>query len=221
MRYEKGYGAEMSARIVEYASARIRERGIESIKVDGLMKAAGLTRGGFYFHFQSRRDLIERAFARAIDESVEKWRKVADRSSPGERLLGIVDYYLTERHRVDIGHGCALPSLGAEVPRAGAGTKKTFSNGLREMIEVLSQDMHGPSNRKAASIVSELVGALLLARAVDHPQFASEILSAARESVLGADPQAPKVSKRKRKSSPRIERLGSKSARRREKSKQL
>ncbi|SPP92996.1 TetR/AcrR family transcriptional regulator [Bradyrhizobium vignae] len=219
MRYEKGHRAGTSARIVECASARIRERGIESIKVAGLMKSAGLTHGGFYLHFKSRRDLIERAFARAMDGSVEQWRKAADRSNPGERLLSIVDYYLTDRHRDDIANGCALPSLGAEVPRASVGIRKTFSNGLREMIDVLSGDMNGPSKREAIAVVSEIVGALLLARAVDHPEFASEIMSVARQYVLGEDPQVPGSTKAPRKVSIRTKRPSSKRSQKREKSK--
>ncbi|MBR1130892.1 TetR/AcrR family transcriptional regulator [Bradyrhizobium iriomotense] len=217
MRYEKGHRAGTSARIVECASARIRERGLESVKVARLMKSAGLTHGGFYLHFKSRRDLIERAFARAMDGSVERWRKAADRSGPGERLLSIVDYYLADRHRDDIANGCALPSLGAEVPRAGVGIKRTFSNGLREMIDVLSEDVNGPSKRDAIAIVSEIVGALLLARAADHPEFASEIMSVAREYVLGHDPQVPGIAKAPRKSSIRTKRPSSKRPQRREK----
>jgi len=200
MRYEKGHRAGTSARIVERASTRIRERGVESIKVAGLMKSAGLTHGGFYLHFKSRRDLIEKAFANAMDGSVEKWRKISDGSNHEERLRKVVDYYLTQQHREDVGHGCALPSLGAEAPRAGAAIRRTFSSGLREIIAILSEDSRGTSKREAISIVSEMVGALLLARAVDHPEFASEILSAARTSVLGADPQTTGRPERQRKS---------------------
>ncbi|MGL3106971.1 TetR/AcrR family transcriptional regulator [Bradyrhizobium sp. BR 1432] len=221
MRYEKGHRAGTSARIVECASARIRERGIEGVKVARLMKSAGLTHGGFYLHFKSRRDLIERAFARAMDGSVERWRKAAERSGPGERLLSIVDYYLADRHRDDIANSCALPSLAAEVPRAGVGIRRTFSNGLREMIDVLSGDVNGPSKREAMVIVSEIVGALLLARAVDHPEFASEIVSVAREHVLGGDPQVPGITKAPRKVSIRTKRPSSKRSQKREKSKPL
>jgi len=220
MRYEKGHRAGTSARIVERASTRIRERGVESIKVAGLMKSAGLTHGGFYLHFKSRRDLIEKAFANAMDGSVEKWRKISDGSNHEERLRKVVDYYLTQQHREDVGHGCALPSLGAEAPRAGAAIRRTFSSGLREIIAILSEDSRGTSKREAISIVSEMVGALLLARAVDHPEFASEILSAARTSVLGADPQTTGRPERQRKSSPRSVREGLKQARSRKSSKQ-
>ncbi|UPK29160.1 TetR/AcrR family transcriptional regulator [Bradyrhizobium sp. 195] len=221
MRYEKGHGAGTSARIVECASARIRERGIESIKVAGLMKSAGLTHGGFYLHFKSRRDLIERAFARAMDGSVEQWRKLADRSSRDERLLGIVDYYLTDRHRNAVANGCALPSLGAEASRAGVGIKRTFSSGLREIIDLLSEDANGPSKREAIAIVSEIVGALLLARAVDHPEFSSEIMSVAREYVLGGDPQVLGIAKAPRKLPARTKRANAKRPQKREKSKHL
>ena len=212
MRYEKGHRAETSTRIVESASTRIRERGIESIKVAELMKTAGLTHGGFYLHFKSRSDLIDKAFAHAMDGSVAQWRRLADSSGPGKRLLSIVDYYLTEHHRRDTADGCALPALSADVPRSSARIRRRFSEGLKEMVDVLSEDMHGQTKREAQreaiAIVSEMVGALLLSRAVDHADFSAEILSVAREAVLGGAPRGVGVPRTKRSLPPRITRLG-------------
>jgi TetR/AcrR family transcriptional repressor of nem operon len=188
----------MSARIVDSASARIRERGIESIKVAELMKSAGLTHGGFYFHFKSRTDLIDKAFARAMEGSVDQWQRLAEMAGPGERLQSIVDYYLAEQHRKDVAHGCALPALSAEVSRSSTSIRRRFSAGLEEMIQVLSEDMRGSSKkaaqRQAIAILSEMVGALLLARAVDRADFSAEILSVAREAVLGTTPRGQRNS---------------------------
>ncbi|RTE94299.1 hypothetical protein [Bradyrhizobium sp. LVM 105] len=96
----------------------------------------------------------------------------------------------------------------AEVTRAGVGIRRAFSNRLREMIDFLSEDVNGPSKREAIAVVSEIVGALLLARAVDQPEFSSEIMSVAREYVLGSEPQVPGIAKAPRKVSARTKRPG-------------
>jgi len=62
-------------RLVEIASARIREQGIEGPGVAEIMQAAGLTHGGFYKHFGSRDDLIAEAA-----EDAHAWRQRPRRS---------------------------------------------------------------------------------------------------------------------------------------------
>ena len=110
MRYSKGHRDETAARILDHASVRIREQGLEAT-VATLMKMAGLTHGGFYSHFESRDDLIDQAFAKAMESSVEVWRRISDRADGGQCLASIVEFYLAERHRLDVGNGCALPAL--------------------------------------------------------------------------------------------------------------
>ena len=102
MRYDKGRRNETAARILDHASVRIRERGLDSIRGAAVMKMAGLTPGGFYFHFESREDLINQAVARAMKFSVEAWRRICDRADRGQFLPSIVEFYLAERHRLDV-----------------------------------------------------------------------------------------------------------------------
>ena len=45
-------------RILDAAARLFRERGIEATSVADVMKAAGMTHGGFYRHFDSKEDLV-------------------------------------------------------------------------------------------------------------------------------------------------------------------
>ena len=117
MRYSREHKLETHARIVKKASVRLRERGAHGIGVADLMKDAGLTHGGFYAHFNSRDALVIEAFTHAMDRGTEHWRKLAERTPPEKRLAAIVDSYLSTLHRDDPGHGCAVPTLGAEIAR--------------------------------------------------------------------------------------------------------
>ena len=131
MRYSKEHKQETHARIVKKASVRLREKGAHGIGVADLMKEAGLTHGGFYAHFDSREALVIEAFAYAMDRSVEHWRKIAAETPPEKRLSTIVDSYVSTVHRDDPGRGCAVPTLGAEIARESAKTRKAFSRQAR------------------------------------------------------------------------------------------
>ena len=127
MRYSKEHKQETHARIVKKASVRLREKGAHGIGVADLMKEAGLTHGGFYAHFDSREALVIEAFAYAMDRSAEHWRKMAAETPPEKRLSTIVDSYVSTVHRDDPGRGCAVPTLGAEIARESAKTRKAFA----------------------------------------------------------------------------------------------
>ena len=45
-------------RVLDVAGRLFRENGFDGIGVDGLMKGAGLTHGGFYANFKSKEDLV-------------------------------------------------------------------------------------------------------------------------------------------------------------------
>src|SRR4051812_37996320 len=54
MPWKKEHKTETRSRILEAASAAIREKGVAGVGVAGMMESAGLTHGGFYAHFESK-----------------------------------------------------------------------------------------------------------------------------------------------------------------------
>jgi len=201
MRYSKEHKQETHARIVKKASVRLREKGAHGIGVADLMKEAGLTHGGFYAHFDSREALVIEAFAYAMDRSTERWRKVAEQTPPDKRLATIVDNYLTPVHRDDPGHGCAVPTLGAEIARESPKTRKAFSAKLEQMIDMMADQVldvpRKVARKQAIAALTTMMGTLVLSRIAGNGEFSDEILGAGREAVLGraaaAKPAAKKV----------------------------
>ena len=194
MRYSREHKLETHARIVKKASVRLREKGAHGIGVADLMKEAGLTHGGFYAHFDSRETLVIEAFAYAMDRSTERWRKIAEQTSPEKRLAMIVDTYLTSVHRDDPGHGCAVPSLAAEIARESPKTRKAFAAKLEQMIEMVADQIHDlprkAARKQAAAALATMMGTLVLARIAGTGDFSDEILASGREAVLGRAAQA-------------------------------
>jgi TetR/AcrR family transcriptional repressor of nem operon len=200
MRYSKEHKLETHARIVRKAAVRLREKGAHGIGVADLMKEAGLTHGGFYAHFDSREALVIEAFADAMDRSTERWRKLAEATPPEKRLAAIVNSYLTTIHRDDPGHGCAVPTLGAEIARESPKTRKAFAAKLEQMIDMLAEQIpelpRKVARKQAMAAIATMMGSLVLARIAGSGEFSDEILGAGREAVLGGGKSAKPAAKK-------------------------
>jgi TetR/AcrR family transcriptional repressor of nem operon len=188
MRYSKEHKQETHERIVKRAAVRLREKGAHGIGVADLMKEAGLTHGGFYAHFDSREALVIEAMEHIMQRSTERWRKLGEQTPPEKRLATIVDSYLNSAHRDDPGHGCAIPTLGAEIARESPKTRKAFATRLEQMIDMLAAlipDLPPKAARKQAmAAISTMMGALVMARIAGNGEFSDEILAAGREAIL-------------------------------------
>jgi TetR/AcrR family transcriptional repressor of nem operon len=181
MRVTKEKAAENRERILKAASRLMRERGISSVGVDALTEAAGMTHGSLYSQFGSKERLVEEAVAHAI---ATKGQEVPEAFA----LSDYVSEYLSTAHRDAPGTGCPFAALGCEVPRQSRGVRERFTAGVRGMIGLLSGRMgSGLKQRqreeKALATVASLVGALVLARAVNDPKLSDDILRATKKRL--------------------------------------
>jgi TetR/AcrR family transcriptional regulator, transcriptional repressor for nem operon len=178
--------AENHERILEVATRLFRERGIDGIGVAELMKAAGLTHGGFYGHFKSKEDLVAQACARAVLRMRQNWTNVIDQAT-GDPVEALAATYLTPKHRDATGRGCPMAAIGSEIARQGPEVRRAFTDELRPFLDYLSRMVHGNSNslrrQKALATYAGLVGALIVSRAVDDPVLSNEILSAVASTM--------------------------------------
>ena len=173
-------------RVLDVAGRLFREKGFDGIGVDDLMKGAGLTHGGFYANFKSKEELAAKSCERTLAELVEGWNEVAGEAN-GDPLKAIVAGYLSISHRDDPGNGCVLAALGADVARKSPAVRHAVTEGLRPFIELLIRSVSGRSRaarrKRALAIYASLVGAMVLARAVDDPALSKQILQAVAASV--------------------------------------
>ena len=72
-RVSQAQAEENRRRVVETASRLFREQGTH-VSVADLMKASGLTHGGFYKQFASKEALVDEATAHAFDELARRHR---------------------------------------------------------------------------------------------------------------------------------------------------
>lgn len=183
MRVSREQAAENRRRVVKTASRLFRERGFDGIGVADIMKAAGLTHGGFYGQFASKEALAAEAVSEALDSSVKRWRERAA-ANPDAPLAALVDAYLSDEHRDAKSLSCAIPALASEVRRQGEAVRNSYGQGANGLIEVLADVMPEESSeeRRQSALVafSAMVGAVTLSRAVGDQHLADEILQACR-----------------------------------------
>ena len=179
-------------RILRAAARAIRKHGYEGVGVADVMKAAGLTHGGFYAHFASRDALLAQAAGHADFESAETFSRALARAKPGEELMALIDAYLADRHvkAAEHGLGCDLAAAGSEVPRQHRDVRRVVSQRIEDFIGLVERQLpdreRSAAREKAMAIVPCMVGALMLARAADDPQLSKGIRKAAREFIRNA-----------------------------------
>jgi AcrR family transcriptional regulator len=182
MRYSSNHKAETRKRIIGEASRRFRKDGIEGTGLVPLMKALGLTHGGFYAHFASKDALVEASLEAAAEQSYVRWPEPRD----AEEFAAFIDSYLSPQHRDEPDEGCPLPSLCAEL-----GLRGTPSKTSDIVVESMSKrlegvELHSAAQDRSLVALAAMVGAITLARAVQDPATSDRILNAVRTALQPA-----------------------------------
>lgn len=183
MRVSKETVAHNREQILTAAARMFREQGITATGVDSITRAAGLTHGGLYSQFGSKEAIAAEAIHYAAARSERRWRRAAERGAGAPILPSIIETYLAPAHRDAPGHGCVIASLAADVAHQSKTVRKAFTRELKNTLEFLARQMPGNSSARrfesAAAAFSTMVGALILARAVNDSTLSEQILSAA------------------------------------------
>jgi TetR/AcrR family transcriptional regulator, transcriptional repressor for nem operon len=189
MRVSRKRAAENRDRILDAASSLFRAKGFGGIGVADIMRSAELTHGGFYGHFASKEDLAAEASRRSAARATANWQRVVA-EAPDKPYTALLDHYLAASHRDEPGKGCAFAALGTDAARSGPAVRKAFAEGLRPLLDILTNALPGfskaPRRRKAIAAMATLVGALTLARAVGDDALSDEILEAVRHELRDA-----------------------------------
>lgn len=174
--------AQTHDRIVRTAARIIRASGYDGTGLADIMKAAGLTHGGFYAHFASRDALLAEAADLAGAETTQSLARVAAAAPPGQGLAALLAAYLSPSHVQHPEAGCPIVALGSEMPRQAPEVRAAATRRIKELVDLLGRQMPDwgqPGQQdKALVALAGLVGALLLARAVDDPRLADAVRAA-------------------------------------------
>jgi len=189
MRVSKQAAAENRGRILAAAARLFRERGIDGAGVDAITEAAGLTHGAFYSQFKSKEAVVAEALRLVLEESLQSWARDASSKDKRDVVAMIVDRYLSPRHRDSLGTGCAVAALGSDLARQPKQVRDVFTEKIEETLESLAQVIPARTasrrHDKAIRLFSAMLGALILARAVDDKALSRRILETVADELKG------------------------------------
>src|SRR5437762_7430665 len=173
--------------VIDVASRLFREHGFDGIGLKDLMKGAGLTQGAFYKQFASKDDLAAQASNRALESASRRWSAAAE-ANPKDPLGAVIALYLSMGHREERSDGCPVVAPGADAARQGPEVRASSEAWIRKYLEMLGpwlgESDDEDSTDKAMAVLSTMVGAMVLSRAVNNKRLAKRFLQAAAKSVM-------------------------------------
>lgn len=173
--------------VIDTACRLFREHGYDGIGLKDLMQAAGLTQGAFYKQFESKDDLIVQASNRALEGASQRWA-TASEARPQDPMGAVLDFYLSARHRNQRMEGCPIVALSADAARKGPEVRAPFETGIRDHLAKIADwtdDTEGEEPGDGALVIlSTMIGAMVLSRAVNDETLAGRLLNAAHEAIL-------------------------------------
>lgn len=175
MRYSLEHKAQSQERILDAARELFRIRGFDAASIDQVMRAAGLTRGAFYAHFDSKSDLVRQVLA--VEAGlVQTLHRATETDDPRAAALSALTDYLDPSQRANIATGCPLVAHPVDAIRGDADRKAGYTERLKALIESMQSVIDGGDSESAAILVSVLaVGGGLLSAASADPHLADRI----------------------------------------------
>lgn len=188
MRYDSDHKATTHRKIVRNASRQLRAKGLNGPAVTTLMRAAGLTHGGFYKHFASRDDLVVEAVEESLRDLRDKLVVAAKEAKPGEGWKAMVRSYLSLERCDRLDDGCPIAALAPEIARTRPALKQRIAAAILKLRQELLPFMPGRNaNEKAANflaIFSSMVGTIVIARTMPDPVVRQRILTTVRDHLV-------------------------------------
>lgn len=189
MPYSPEHAVLTRGRIVESARRLFNRHGFEQVTIDQIMAAAGLTRGAFYHHFQSKNELYAAAVASFVtcNPFAVQTAEAAEQLRDPRRLARmLVELYLSDEVLENIDLHCPLYALPADVARAGLEPQEAYTDLIRGMGHIYRSALKGArdASRRAETMVALCVGGMVLARTTNDPGLRKSLRASARHQAL-------------------------------------
>jgi AcrR family transcriptional regulator len=177
MRYSANHKLETREKLLTSSAVSAKKSGFSTVGVDGLMKAIGLSGAAFYSHFSSKDELFASIVERELCQSLE--RLGADQDC--DRLERCLKHYLSMAHVEHPESGCALPVLGAEIARSDIAVRQEAEVWICRLQERWASILE--SDSLAWAILSQCIGALVVARMLATPDIQRTVLKSSYDEI--------------------------------------
>jgi len=188
MRYSAEHKAQNHESILSVAARSFREHGSDVSGIGTVMKKVGMTKGGFYRHFENKDDLFVEAVARAFEEMGKGRVEVAKAAPEGQALRAMIERYLSSRHASSPGAGCVIAALGPELSRKPGAVRRRIEAALdayrERLLPFVPGRTRGERLSKCRLLFSSMAGVLMMARITSDTEVREHRLAEARDFFI-------------------------------------
>lgn len=165
-------------RILESAARMFALQGFDAVNINDLMADAGLTRGAFYHHFSTKTELYAQAIAHAARLGSARL------DAQGAAGLGLlVEHYLSLGHAQGTDLRCPMAFMASDVTRGESEVRSSYTrvfDGFVDRLQAGLPEGSSQARQRSLRLAATLIGGVALARALDDPGLADELLRACR-----------------------------------------
>lgn len=180
MRYPEDQKARTREHLVASSARLAKRKGFAATGVDSLTAAAGLSGGGFYKHFGGKAELLQAIVEHELARSLQLFFAEPGQNSE-DWLHRTVAHYFSAANVEVPETGCMLPSLAAEIARSNGATRRAFESGMRKVADTIAPRAGG--REQAWALLAQLVGAVVIARAMAAPAARKAVLEACHSAI--------------------------------------
>ncbi|MDN4501899.1 TetR family transcriptional regulator [Alteromonadaceae bacterium BrNp21-10] len=173
MAWDNEHKEKTRQRIVASAAKLFTQFGFDNIGINEIMADAGLTRGAFYAHFNTKSDLYaESIVAGAIMAAAQHIKEAS--------VQDIVSGYLTKEHVAGTGQHCPLAFLTTDISQRDSQVRQAYTTVFNGLIKRLQKDgLHRSQAIKQAVL---MIGGVAISRALDDNDLVEELLFACQQT---------------------------------------
>lgn len=175
MSWPSEHRAETRNRILYSAGELFTEKGFSGVSIDQVMASAGLTRGAFYAHFNSKRELYAEAIVFRAQQMGEKHPSNAD---------ALIRGYLSTEHLSQEKGGCPLAFLVSDIGQQDQLIRESYTSIFKELAKKVADSSHQPMDASTLRIMVLMVGGVAVAKALNDPDLSLAVLEACCDGAL-------------------------------------
>ncbi|AEY02194.1 transcriptional regulator [Oceanimonas sp. GK1] len=175
MSWPSKHRAETRDRILYSAGRLFTEKGFSGASIDQVMEHAGLTRGAFYAHFNSKREL----YAEAL---VFRARQMGEEHPSG--VDGLIRSYLSSKHLSQDQGGCPLAFLVSDIGQQDPLVRESYTRIFKGLATKVAGSPHQSLDASTLRTMVMMVGGVAVAKALSDPGLSLAVLEACCEGAL-------------------------------------
>jgi len=189
MPYSKSHKANTRKKILNSAITLFSTRGFDQVSIDDLMKDAGLTRGAFYAHFESK----QAVYAKAIIAGAKKSRITQQKPesvTQDEWTKDLLCGYLSEDHITQKFSPCPLAFLVTDIANNENEVKTTYTRMYKMLNKIIRAQLANttkgkpPTEQEIFATTAMMIGAVAIGRALNDDKTTKNLLESCRNAAL-------------------------------------